>query len=360
VGLLIQQIVEELSRRGFQFVGVSDRALPSGRLPEGVPVEVTGGTGGRIRWEAGPLSRALRSLRPSPDLYHATWNHGVPAGLPFPSVLSLLDLIPWINPGWVPWPRPSWLHSWLYRRAVRRSVDEAGVIVTLSEASRRDIVAHLPAAAGRIETVSCAVPRWFRPAPPGAGAPWSARFGGRPYWLYVGGFDPRKGLETLLELGYATRLPDPAPDLVLAGVLNEFGARLERAAQERRYRMHFPGYVADEDLPGLFAGAELFLYPSHYEGFGIPPLLAMAAGVPCVVTDGGSLPEVVGDAACVVPAGTTAGFVRATLELASDPDRRADLGARGRKRAEGFSLEALAERMTQVYERALRGRGGSG
>ena len=110
VGLLIQQIVEELSQRGFQFVGISDRPLPSRRLPEGVSVKVTGGAGGRIRWEAGPLPRALRSLRPPPDLYHATWNHGVPAGLPFPSVLSLLDLIPWINPGWAPWPWPSWLH----------------------------------------------------------------------------------------------------------------------------------------------------------------------------------------------------------------------------------------------------------
>jgi glycosyltransferase involved in cell wall biosynthesis len=359
VGLLIQQIVEELPRHGFQFVGISDRSVPSGRLPKDVPVQVTGGATGRIRWEAGPLPRALRSLRPSPDLYHATWNHGVPARLPFPSVLSLLDLIPWINPGWAPWPRPSWLHSRLYRRAVRSSVSAARVIVTLSEASRRDIVAHLPAAADRIETVPCAVPRWFRPAPPGAGEPWIARFGGRPYWLYVGGFDPRKGLETLLELGYATRLPDPAPDLVLAGVVNEFGARLERGAQERRYRMHFPGYIADQDLSALFAGAALFLYPSRYEGFGIPPLLAMAAGVPCVVADGGALPEVVGDAACVVPAGGTARFVRATLELASDPGRRAGLVDRGRRRAEKFSVEALAARMTQAYERALRDPAGS-
>ncbi len=360
VGLLVRQIVEELPRHGFRFVGLSDRAVPEGRLPPDVPVVVTGAAGGRIRWEEGRLPRALRALDPAPDLWHATWNHGVPGGLPFPSVLSLLDLIPWVHPEWAPWPRPAPLHRWLYRRAVRRSAAAARVVVTLSEASRRDIAARLPGAAERTEVVPCAVPRWFLPAPPIAGEPWIARFGGRPYWLYLGGFDPRKGLDTLLELGPATLLPRPSPDLVLAGAINEYGARLEREAQERRFRIHFPGYIADPDLPGLFAGASLFLYPSRYEGFGIPPLLAMAAGVACVVGDGGSLPEVVGDAAVVVPGGAAARFLSATLDLGADPPRRAALAERGRRRAAGFTVEALAERMTRAYERALRGRGGSG
>ncbi len=359
VGQQVRQILEELGGRAFDFLAVSDRPVLGGRVPTHTPVRVAPASDGRIRWERGPLPRLLRALSPAPDLYHATWNHGVPPGLPFPSVLTLHDLIPWVHPEWVPWPFPAPLHRFLYRGAVRTAAREAGVIVTVSELSRRDIATRLPETAGRIEVVPNAVPRGFRPAGGEEAERWRARFGGRPYWLYLGGFDPRKGLEVLLELGYATRLPDPAPDLVLAGALNEYGARLERAAQERRYRMHFPGYVADEDLPGLFAGAELFLYPSRYEGFGIPPLLAMAAGVPCVVTDGGSLPEVVGDAGCVVPAGATARFVRATLDLAADQERRAILAARGRERAGRFSVEALAGRMTQAYERALRGRAGS-
>jgi glycosyltransferase involved in cell wall biosynthesis len=359
VGLLVRQILEELGGREFDFVGVSDRPVPGGRVPAHTPVRVSAASGGRIRWERGPLPRLLRGLSPPPDLYHATWNHGVPRGLPFPAVLSLLDLIPWVRAAWVPWPFPAPLHRLLYRSAVRSSAREARVILTLSEASRRDIVARLPEAAGRIEVVPCAVPRGFEAGGPVEAEPWRARFGGAPYWLYLGGFDPRKGMEILLELGHATRYPGFAPDLVLAGAINPFGARIERTAQERRFRMHFPGYVADADLPGLFAGASLFLYPSRYEGFGIPPLLAMAAGVPCVVTDGGSLPEVVGDAACVVPAGSTAAFAAAVIALAADPDRRAALAARGRERAARFSVGRLAERMTQVYGRALGGRAGS-
>ena len=150
VGLLVQQIVEEVSRRGFRFVGVSDRAVPEGRLPSDVPVVAVGAAGGRIRWEEWRLPRALRALDPAPDLWHATWNHGVPGGLPFPSVLSLLDLIPWVHPEWAPWPRLAPLHRWLYRRAVRRAAAAAHVVVTLSEASRRDIATRVPGAAERV------------------------------------------------------------------------------------------------------------------------------------------------------------------------------------------------------------------
>jgi glycosyltransferase involved in cell wall biosynthesis len=365
VGLLVRQILEELVGREYDFVAISDRPVPEGRLPAGTPVQVAPGAGGRIRWERGALPRLLRSLLPAPDLYHATWNHGVPRGLPFPSVLSLLDLIPWVHPEWVPWPFPPPLHRFLYRGAVRSSVREARAAVTLSEASRGDIATHLLDATERIEVVPCAVPRGFAQAAADPRAMqeqsqrWQARFGGKPYWLYLGGFDPRKGMETLLELGNATLYPGLTPDLVLAGAVNEFGARLERTAQERRYRMHFPGYIEDADLPGLFAGAALFLYPSRYEGFGIPPLLAMAAGVPCVVTDGGSLPEVVGDAAVVVPAGNTAAFASATLALTVDGERCAALAARGRARAAEFSAARLGERMTRVYARALEVRAGS-
>ncbi|MBI4364262.1 MAG: glycosyltransferase, partial [Candidatus Latescibacteria bacterium] len=159
IGLIISQILEELPGRGMRFVGVSDRPLPPGAGPDGVPVIVAGRPGGRIRWESLVLPRILRSIDPPPDLYHATWNHGIAPGLPFPSLLSLHDLIPWVRPRFVQWPRPAALHRWLYRRAVLDSALRAAAIVTLSEASRRDIAAHLPGAGTRVEVVPCAVPR---------------------------------------------------------------------------------------------------------------------------------------------------------------------------------------------------------
>ena len=356
VGLVVTTLVEELLAMGVRFVGVTDRPVPAGRLPKTVPVVATGTAGGRIRWERGALPRALRSLDPAPDLFHATWNHGVPPGLPFPSILTVHDVIPWLLPHLVPWPRPAPLHRWLYRRALRASTRAATRITTDSEASRRDLVRILPDTRDTSEVVPISLPRSFRPHSPEAAsearAEWNA---GRPYWLYLGGFDPRKGIATLLE-AMALAFPDPsrAPDLILAGGLNAIGLTLRAEAERLGVRARFPGYVDDRDLPSLFAGAALFLYPSRYEGFGLPLLMAMASGVPTVASDAGSVPEVLGDAGLSFPAGDAALLSKVLARAAAlKPEERAAIGERGRARAAAFSPDAFAERILRVYDRAL-------
>lgn len=358
VGLQILQLLEEVPRLGVTYVGLSDRPVPPGRVPEGIPVRVEGPTGQRIRWEGRVLPRLLASLDPRPDLYHATWNHGVPTGLPMPSVLTLHDLIPWRLPRDVPWPKPAWLHQALYRSAVRASARRAAVIVTVSEASRRDIAYRIPDAAPRVEVVPNALPRWFGAASPAQAAENRRTFGDS-YWLYMGGFDPRKGLFTLLA-AMAAAFPDGSgPTLVLAGGRNEHEQACETMAATLRVNAIFPGYVPDADLTALFAGASLFVYPSRYEGFGIPPLLALASGTPCITTDGGALPEVVGDAAIVVPAGDAKALAAALRRAVDDPASLRELEARGRERAARFSVDALASRTLRAYERALGRRAGS-
>ena len=360
IGLLVEQLLEELPARGVEFVGVADRPVPAGRAPDAIPVRVAEGAGGRIRWESGALPRLLGSLDPAPDLFHATWNHGVPGRLPFPAILSLHDLIPWRHPDLVPWPRPAFLHRALYRRSVRRSARAAAAVITLSEASRRDIAARLPDVAGKVEVIPCAVPRWFRAAAPEEAAAARARFGGAPYWLYVGGFDPRKGIGDLLDALAIARAGGAAlPAIVLAGAVNAEAEACRARAAATGVPVHFPGYVPDADLPALYAGASLFVYPSRSEGFGIPPLLAMAAGTPAIVSDGGSLPEVVGDAAVVVPAGDPRALAAALVRAAGDPASLRDGAARGRARAAEFTVAALAARTLRVYERAASRRGGS-
>jgi len=360
IGLILTQIVHELSPRGFEFIGVSDRPVEPASVSESIEVRVSGPENGRIRWEALELPRILRAIEPPPDLYHATWNHGVPSGLPFPSLLSLHDVIPWVMPRLVPWPKPALLHRWLYRRAVRASARNASTIVTLSDASRRDIAALVPEAASRIEVVPCAVPRWLKPASADQVSAPRARFGGAPYWLYFGGFDPRKGVDLLIE-AVARAFPDRrnAPALVLAGARNALADRLARSAKAEGLRAHWPGYVPDSELAALLGGAKLLIYPSRYEGFGIPPLLAMAVGTPCVTSDSGALPEVVGKAAMLFPSGDVAALAERLRTAAQDPGALAELSRLGKERAAQFSVELLAERMTRVYEAAATRRGGS-
>ena len=361
VGLVIALILEELEERGVGFTGVSDRAIPPGRISPSIPVAVGGTPGKRIRWEAGVLPELLQNLKPAPDLYHAAWNHGVPRGLPFRSVLTIYDLIPWRFPREVPWPKPAWLHRALYRRAVRGSAGAAALIVTGSEASRRDIAKFLPQAAGRVEVISNPLPRWFHPAGEAEGSAARARFaGGNPYWLYLGGFESRKSIPLLLHaMAQAFPSAAEAPQLLLAGTKNDYARVCESLAARLGVRARFPGYVADSDLPALFAGASLFLYPSRYEGFGIPILFAMASGVPSIVSDGGSIPEVLGDAGITFPAGDVAALAAIVKRAAADPRSLAAYGDRGRARAGLFNREAFAARMIQVYERAARTRGAS-
>ena len=359
IGLILTQILEELGPRGFEFVGVSDRPL-SPHVPASIEARVSGTSKGRIRWERGDLPRILRAIHPAPDLYHATWNHGVPEGLPFPSVLSLHDLIPWVAPSLVPWPRPATLHRWLYRRAVSDSARNAGVIVTLSEASRRDIAERIPAAASKIEVVPCAVPRWFQAPTPLASASFRSRFGGGAYWLYFGGFDPRKGVDLLVD-AMSRAFPEGrgAPALVLAGSVNRLAERLSRAAEAWGLRVHLPGYVPDAELAALLGGAELFIYPSRHEGFGIPPLLAMAAGTPCVTSDAPAIREVVGDAAILFPSGDAAALAARLAAVARDRTSLTPLTRRGPERAARFRVEAMAERMIRAYARVAGSREGS-
>lgn len=361
IGLVVALTLEELTGRGVSFVGVSDRAVPAGRIPPTVPVIVGGAPGRRIRWESSVLPDLLRGLAPAPDLYHAAWNHGLPRGLPFPSVLTIYDLIPWRFPREVPWPKPAFLHRALYKNAVRRSARAASAIVTGSDASRRDIVERLPEVAARIEVIPNAIPRWFRPAGAVESAALRDRLtGGRPYWLYLGGFEPRKSIPLLLE-AMAEAFPDraAAPELLLAGATNEHARACESLALRLGLRARFPGYVADRELPALFAGASLFLYPSRYEGFGIPLLFAMASGVPSVVSDGGSLPEVVGDAALLFPSGDRRALAEILRRAAAEPAFVAPYQAKGRERIGRFSVEGFAERMIQVYARAAGSRGAS-
>ena len=175
-----------------------------------------------------------------------------------------------------------------------------------------------------------------------------------PYVLYVGGFDPRKQVGTLLEAFF--ELDRAEVTLVLCGQLRGEGeAILGRVrAHPLGARVRVPGRVPDGVLPALYAGCELFVYPSRYEGFGLQAIEAMAAGAPVVSSDGGALPETVGEAGVLFPAGDVSACARAVQALLADADRRERLRRLGRERAQRFRWDRVVTRYLELYRELTR------
>ncbi len=235
----------------------------------------------------------------------------------------------------------------------RRAALQATQVVTISEHSAADIVELFGVPREQIAIVSPAVGPEFSPADAAAIAAVKARYGitRDAYVLSCGGSEPRKNIARLVEaFGLATGLRDKM-NLVVAGGMDR-GADAIRAAVERaglESTVVFPGHVQLEDLRALYSGCALFAFPSLYEGFGMPPLEAMACGAPVVCSDSSSLPEVVGDAALLVDPRSTAGWARALAQVANDAALRDDLRRRGALRAKTYSWEQSARVLLKVY-----------
>lgn len=260
----------------------------------------------------------------------------VPPGLRRPAVVTVHDLSFEHHPGWMaPHDRV------LFRTLVPRAVARAARVLTVSETTRRDIVERYGVPEQRVVVTHNGVDARFRPDGP--------RIPRDAFLLYVGALHPRKGLTTALEA--LARLPD-APPLVVVGP-PKHGAPAVDAAIERlglRGRVELTGHVDDEQLARLYRSAEAFVFPSLFEGFGLPVVEAMASGTPVVTTTAGSLPEVAGDAAVLVPPGD-AEALAAGIEVARR-DRDA-LGAAGLANAGRFRWDALAARTAEVYREVL-------
>ena len=188
-----------------------------------------------------------------------------------------------------------------------------------------------------------------------AGDPASGRAlaGSDRYVLALGTIEPRKDFPLLVAAFDDVASTDPDVRLVVAGQdgwgRDAFEAAL--ALAHHRDRVTRPGFVTDRERADLMAGATVFAYPSRYEGFGLPPLEAMAAGTPVVTTRTGALPEVLGDAAAFVEPGDRDVLAATLTDLLDDPSKREELIARGRSRVENYSWDACAEGVIHLYQR---------
>jgi glycosyltransferase involved in cell wall biosynthesis len=238
------------------------------------------------------------------------------------------------------------------RRTIPWTMRTAAEVVTVSEFSRQEILRLYPIDPSKVSVAIEAVDPIFLDLTPRS-SPVDP-----PFFLAIGNLQPRKNLVTLIR-AYRRLLaerPEVPERLVIVGQ-EWFGAgELYRETESLEPgRIVFTGYVPDQDLVGLLQRATAFCYPSIYEGFGLPPLEAMAAGAPTMVSDIPVMREIAGDGALRFPATDTAAWAEGLARVAFDPMVRADLTRRGRKHAGGFSWNRCARSVLDALERAATG-----
>lgn len=235
---------------------------------------------------------------------------------------------------------------------IRRTVEQSDAILAVSEFTAREVREWLHVPADRVVAIRSGVER-VRERPHDADVAAVKRMLQleRPYLLCLSTLEPRKNFPFLVEV--FERLRDFDGDLVIAGARGwKYEPILERMRGSRRAaRIRYLEYVHDELLPGLYAGAELFVFPSLYEGFGFTPLEAMARGTAVVSSAGGALPEVLGDAALVIPEFDADRWAAEIERLLGDPDRLRDLKAAGVARAASLSWEETARQTWALYRK---------
>jgi len=300
------------------------------------------------------LPRMLKTMQS--QLYHAPYYVRPYFGLPCPSIVTLYDAIPRLFPHEVT-PRARQLFDLLTRRAIQSSHH----ILAISASARDDLASAYWIPLDRITVTPLAADSHFRPQPQAAIAAVRTKYDlPERYVLSLASNKPHKNLVGLVE-AFAQLVKTAEPDLrstiynlvlVLAGHWDprypEAQVAVERLGLSRQVRF-LPDF-AEADLPALYSGAEVFAFPSRYEGFGLPPLEAMACGAPVLCCNTSSLPEVVGDAAVRV-APTAEALAAGLARLLGDDALRTRLRAAGPQRAAQFSWRTTAETTLAVYER---------
>jgi glycosyltransferase involved in cell wall biosynthesis len=305
----------------------------------------------RRLWTQVGLSREM--LTEPPDVLFVP-SHVLPLALPKRSVVVVYDV------GHRYFPRAHTLSEWLYVEwAIRRHVRVATRLLTISEASKRDLVRLYHAAARRIDVAYPAVEAHFKPASPEQITRVSEKFGlAKRYVLHLGTIKPRKNLPRLVRA--FARADIPRDTQLALGGMTTFGAtQVERAIRASGLggRVRRLAYVPDADLPALYSGAACVAIVSLYEGFGMPALEALACGAPLLASDRGSLPEITDGAAVLVNPLSVADIARG-LEQALGHGS-VERGARGLARAAQFSWDGAARVTRQSLEQAYRSGAGT-
>jgi len=292
--------------------------------------------------------KVQRLLQPHEDAVFHGPNYYLPE-FNGPCVASFHDLSIFTLPHYHPPERVRFM-----RRELMLTLKRASMLITGSEYTKNEIVTLLGYPADSIRVIPLACSADFHPRQAVQTEQCLKRLGLQhgAYTLFTGTIEPRKNIDALLDaysaLPSAMRSQFP---LVIVGFRGWQSEKLHERieAAERAGWVRYLGYVADEDLPLLFAGARLFVFPSHYEGFGLPVLEAMASGVPVVCSNSSSLPEVVGDAALMCNHDDIEGLQLLVVKALADEGWRVDAIMKGLRQAAGFSWDKCAAETMAVY-----------
>ena len=294
---------------------------------------------------------AFRSLveKNRVDLLHvpSPW---APTPVPVPLVSTVHDITPLLYPRSLPQvPRLR------YKRQLGRTLQEARRIITVSQISFSALSAYAGVDAAKVRVIRNGVSERFRPeTTPDTLLAVRHRYGlPERFVFWVGDFRPEKNLVFLIQAWarLQKRLPEPLP-LVLAGAQVGDFYKLKREVGRHGIEsaVLFPGFIRDDDLPAVYSAATVFVFPSLYEGFGLPPLEAMACGTPCVVSNSSSLPEVTGSAALLFNPTSLDDFEDCMLRVLTQPDLHERLRREGLKQSALFPWSKAAEETLRVYQ----------
>ncbi|MGC8739292.1 MAG: glycosyltransferase family 4 protein [Candidatus Hydrogenedens sp.] len=284
-----------------------------------------------------------------PDIVHYPATYGYKLGN-VPHITTVHDLAFLENPNWFP------IHyQWFYKRTVEETIKFSQRIITDSFFSKKEIQKHYDINKDKIDVIYLGVSDFFKPQPQQKIDEIKNKYKlPEKYILFAGTLEPRKNIPSLIR-AWSNIAHKIHHDLVIIGRTGWKTRSIEEIINksEHRERIHRLGYILDEDFPVIISGADIFMYISFYEGFGLPPLEAMSCGTPVIASNCGTFPEILGDKALLVDPHDIQHIAESIHYLCEDNTKRQDMSQNGMIYVKNFTWEKTAQQTLETYKKCL-------
>lgn len=297
----------------------------------------------------------LQLIKDNPDMFISTYP-ALPIYCPCYKMAVVYDITPLVLKGKEPWT-----YRTMFKYQITHAVKYANKIIAISEYTKHDLMDYFRIGEDRISVICCGFDNeTFKVATdPNKIAQVKDKYKtGDRYILYVGGLHSKKNIDRLI-LAYDSLIKDKniRPKLIIGGQRSGGDEKIFKLIEDRdlNNEILYIGFIPQDELPALISGAEVFVFPSLHEGFGIPPLEAMACGTPVIVSNLSSLPEVVGDAGILVDPYSVDEIAGAMWQVISDDNLKNDMRRKGLERASLFSWEKSARKLLELCESVYKG-----